>query len=75
MKVTMKPIMISTFGTITKGLLMGLEDLDVGGQVETIKTTVLLRMARILRSVLETYCHSNSSERPSANVDVKNSKE
>ena len=44
-----------TFGTITKGLLKGLEDLEVGGRVETIQITVLLRTARILRRVLETW--------------------
>ena len=47
-------IVISAFGTITKGLLKGLEDLEVGGRVETIKTTAILRTARILRRVLET---------------------
>ena len=68
------PIGIGAFGTITKGLLKGLEDLEVGGQVETIQMTALLRTARILRWVLETCSHSNSSEKPSANTDVKNSK-
>ena len=33
---------------------MGLEELEIGGRVETTKTTALLRMARILRRVLET---------------------
>ena len=55
MKVTIAPIVIGAFGTITKGLLKGLEDLEVGGRVETIQTTALLRMARILRRVLETW--------------------
>ena len=36
------------------GLLKGLEDFDVGGRVETIQTTALLRMTRIQRRVLET---------------------
>ena len=74
MKVTIVPIVIGALGTITKGLLKGLEDLEVGGRVETIQTTALLRTARILRRVLKTCCHSNSSEKPSANIDVKNSK-
>ena len=39
MKVTIIPIVIGVFGTVTKGLLKGLEDLDVGGQIETIQTT------------------------------------
>ena len=54
MKVTIVPIVIGALGTITKGLLKGPEDLEVGGRVETIQTTALLRTARILRRVLET---------------------
>ena len=54
MKVTIIPIVIGAFRTVTKGLLKGLEDLDVGGRVETIQTTTLLRTARILRRVLAT---------------------
>ena len=34
---TIVPIVIGTFGTITKGLLKGLEDLEVGGRIETIQ--------------------------------------
>ena len=55
MKVTIVPIVIGALGTITKGLLKGPEDLEVGRRVETIQTTVLLRTARILRRVLETW--------------------
>ena len=54
MKVTIIPIVIGAFGTITKGLLKGLEDLEIGSRVETIQTTALLKTARILRRVLET---------------------
>ena len=54
MKVTIIPTVIGAFGTVTKGLLKGLEDLEVGGRVETIQTTALLKMARILKRVLET---------------------
>ena len=53
MKVTIVPIVIGALGTVTKGLLKGLVDLEVGGRVETIQTTALLRTARILRWVLE----------------------
>ena len=35
-KVMIVPLVISALGTITKGLLKGLEDLEVGGHVETI---------------------------------------
>ena len=54
MKVTIVPIVIGVLGTITKGLLKGLEDLKIGERVETIQTAALLRTARILRRVLET---------------------
>ena len=54
LQVTIIQMVIGAFGTVTKGLLKGLEDLEVGGQVETIQKTVLLRTARILRRVLET---------------------
>ena len=55
MKVTIVSIVIGALGTVTKGLLKGLEDLEIGGRVETIQTTALLRTARILRRVLETW--------------------
>ncbi len=54
MKVTIIPIVIIGFGTVTNGLPKGLENLEVGGRVETIQITTLLRMARILRKFLET---------------------
>ena len=63
MKVTIVPIVIGAFGTITEGLLKGLEDLEVGGLVETIQMTALLKTDRKKRT-----------EKPSANTDVRNSK-
>ena len=54
MKVTFIPIVIGTLGTVTKGLVQGLDDLEIRRKVETILTTILLRLARILRRVLET---------------------
>ena len=75
MKVIIIPIVVGAFGTVIKGLLKGLEDLEVGGRVETIQTTALLKTARILKRVLETCCRSISSERLSAYADVKNSNE
>ena len=76
MKVTIIPIVIGAFCTVTKGLLKGVEDLEVGGLMETIQTTTLLRTDTILRRVLETWgdlLSLNSSERPSTDTDVKNS--
>ena len=37
MKVTIIQIVIGAFGTVTKGLLKRLEDLEVGRQIETSK--------------------------------------
>ena len=48
MKVTIVPIVIGAVGAVTKGLLKGLEDLEIGGRVETIKATALMRTGRIL---------------------------
>ena len=54
MKVTVIPIVIDALSTVTKGLVKGLEVLEIIAQVETIQTTTLLRSARILRRVLKT---------------------
>ena len=54
MKVIIILIVIGAFDTVTEGLLKGLEDLEVGGRVDTIQTTALLKTARILRKFLET---------------------
>ena len=61
MKVTFIPILIGALGTVTKGLIKGLEDLQISGRVETIQTAALPKSARILRRVLgrleETCCY------------------
>ena len=65
MKVTKIPFVIGAFGTVTKGLLKGLEDLEVGGRVETIQTTALLKQPEYREESwrLEgTCCHLISSE-------------
>ena len=54
MKVTIIRIVIGAFGTVTEGSLKGLRDLEFGGRVETIQNIALLRIAKILRRVLET---------------------
>ena len=46
---------IGVIGTTSKGLLKGLEELEIRGQAETIQTTALLRLTRILGRVLETW--------------------
>ena len=55
MKVMFIPIVIGALGTVTEGLFKGLEDLEIRGRVETIQTTRILRSARKLRRVLDTW--------------------
>ena len=47
-------VAIILIGTVSNGLVQGLENLEITGRVETIQTTALLTSARILRRVLET---------------------
>ena len=75
MKVTIVPILIGTIGIVSKKLLKGLEDLEVGGCVETIQMTALLRTSRWLRRVQVTWGDLLSLKpqwKTSANTDVKN---
>ena len=51
MKVTVMPIVIRALETIIKGLIKGLEDLEIRGQIDTIPTIALLTSARIERKV------------------------
>ena len=53
-KVTIIPVVIGAFGKVTKLLLKGLDDFEVGGRVETMQKTALLWTSRILRRVLDT---------------------
>ena len=56
----------NTLSTFTKGLIKGLEDLEIKVRMETIQTTALLRSARV-RIILETWgdlLSLRSSERP-----------
>ena len=49
------PVVIGILGTVTKGLVQGLEDLEIRGRVETTQITASLRSAKILRRVLDTW--------------------
>ena len=77
------PILIGVLGAIPKGLVKGLKNLEIEGQVKNIHTTAVVRSARILRRVLETWGDSLSLkllwetiiEKPSAGAGVKNPQE
>ena len=49
MKVTVILIAICALGTVTEGLVQGLEDLEITGQVETVQAKALLWSVRILK--------------------------
>ena len=51
---TVIPIGIGALVTVVKGLAQELEDLEIRRREETIQTKALLRLARILRRILET---------------------
>ena len=60
---------------VHKRFACGLEELEIGGQIEIIMTTAFLRSAIILRSFQEAwkdFCRSDSNEKPSENAGVKN---
>ena len=69
-------IIIGALDTVTEGLMKGSKDLDIRGRVETIQTTTLLRSAKILKRILDTWEDSKSSERlDKYNGQTKNEKE
>ena len=73
MKVTIILIVIGAFGTITKGLLKGLELADEWRPSKPLHYCERPEYWEESWRLEETCCHSNSSERPSANTDEKNS--
>ena len=46
MNVPVIPIAIDALSTVTRGIVLGLKDLEIRGRVETIKTTALLLSTR-----------------------------
>ena len=49
MKVMVVPVVVGALGIVTKGLVKGLEDLEIRGRVETIQIKALFRLTRILK--------------------------
>ena len=71
MRIMVIPTVTGVLGTVHKGLERGLEELEIGRGIMTIQTTVVSKLAIILRESWrpeKTCCHSCSSERapPSA---------
>ena len=55
MRVTVIPIVVGGFGTVSKSSGKKTGGFGIWGRIETILTTTLLRSAKILRRVLETW--------------------
>ena len=55
MKVTVTLIVIVVLGTVTNGLVQGLNDWEIRGRMETILTLALLISAIILRRIPKTW--------------------
>ena len=78
MQETLIPIVICTLSTVTKGLLKGLEELEIRKKSEWRSFKLQHYEDRLeyreesLR-LEETCCHSNSSEKQSVNDGMKNS--
>ena len=51
----MIPIVIVALRKVPKALEKGMEESEIIGKLETIQTTALLKSAKILRRVLETW--------------------
>ena len=75
MNVTVIPILTGVLGSIPKGLLRELEELEILGIAKTIQTTALLRSPRIQRRVLGSLGDFviQTSVKDLANASVKNS--
>ena len=54
-KVTVIPIVVGSLGTVSKNLEKRLNEREIRGRIETIKTTALLKSARILRWITESW--------------------
>ena len=59
----MLPIVIGALGTIPKGLVKELGDIEIRGQVETIQTIALLKSARILWRFQDTWINVKNSQK------------
>ena len=69
-------IVISALGTVTKELVKGLEDLEIRGNWRQSKLQHWWDQLEYWEEswrLEENCCHSDSSEKPSDNADVKNS--
>ena len=53
----MIPIVVGVLGAVPRTSFEDLEELEIGRRIKTIQTTALLKLARILRKILEIFYH------------------
>ena len=66
------PIVVAALRIVSKNLERGMDEYKIRGRIKTIETTALLKLSGILRSVLETCCHSDFSKNSSDIEGEKN---
>ena len=54
MKVTVITVIVGALGTVSNGLEKNIAGREISGRFDTVRTSVLLRTAWILRRILET---------------------
>ena len=77
MKVTGIPFVIGVLGKVSEGLVQGMEDLEIRGRGRPSKVQHCWVWPEFWEEswrLEETCSYLDSSEKPSANTDVKNSK-
>ena len=65
-------MVIGALGTVTEGLIKGLEHLENKRAVGNHPDYYIIWIGQNTEKILETRCHSKISERPSAKTDVRN---
>ena len=68
---TVIPVVIGRLETVSRGLKRRLEEFEIKEKIETIQTITWLTSIRILRRVLETCCHLQSSKMTPVKTGVK----
>ena len=76
MRVLVIPIVVDALRTVIKSSGKRLKELETRERIETKQTRALLRSVlypEVSLRLEETYCHSDSSERPTINAGENNS--
>ena len=67
MKETVIPVVIGTFGTLTKGLIKGQGDLEIRGRINTIQRNSIIKRAQNIKKNLGDFRRLAVSQTPVKN--------